>query len=227
MPMSQIFKSRLNRSLVAVTFVAALAFMSKAAGAAEATAQMAAAREACIADASKQSENLFKLINARKAAGENEKAARLQERYDEVMRNVAASCKKIVEDEMVIARNAEKGKELDAKGKELDVAIEKERAKGKELDKLKKEGDEIGKELRAGTKLVEDYANGKATREQYQEHMIQFPQFLVRVHAYIAHSRRVQTDKEGLRVIDSFEKAIQSLESRVSSMNTVNAGQKK
>ena len=225
--MSQIFKSRLNRSLVAVTFVAALAFMSKAAGAAEATAQMAAAREACIADASKQSENLFKLINARKAAGENEKAARLQERYDEVMRNVAASCKKIVEDEMVIARNAEKGKELDAKGKELDVAIEKERAKGKELDKLKKEGDEIGKELRAGTKLVEDYANGKATREQYQEHMIQFPQFLVRVHAYIAHSRRVQTDKEGLRVIDSFEKAIQSLESRVSSMNTVNAGQKK
>ena len=114
-----------------------------------------------------------------------------------------------------------------AKGKELDVAIEKERAKGKELDKLKKEGDEIGKELRAGTKLVEDYANGKATREQYQEHMIQFPQFLVRVHAYIAHSRRVQTDKEGLRVIDSFEKAIQSLESRVSSMNTVNAGQKK
>ena len=58
MPMSQIFKSRLNRSLVAVTFVAALAFMSKAAGAAEATAQMAAAREACIADASKQSENL-------------------------------------------------------------------------------------------------------------------------------------------------------------------------
>ena len=218
--MSQIFKSRLNRSLVAVTFVAALAFMSKAAGAAEATAQMAAAREACIADASKQSENLFKLINARKAAGENEKAARLQERYDEVMRNVAASCKKIVEDEMVIARNAEKGKEL-------DVAIEKERAKGKELDKLKKEGDEIGKELRAGTKLVEDYANGKATREQYQEHMIQFPQFLVRVHAYIAHSRRVQTDKEGLRVIDSFEKAIQSLESRVSSMNTVNAGQKK
>ena len=225
--MSQIFKSRLNRPLVAVTFVAALAFMSKAAGAAEATAQMAAAREACIADASKQSENLFKLINARKAAGENEKAARLQERYDEVMRNVAASCKKIVEDEMVIARNAEKGKELDAKGKELDVAIEKERAKGKELDKLKKEGDEIGKELRAGTKLVEDYANGKATREQYQEHMIQFPQFLVRVHAYIAHSRRVQTDKEGLRVIDSFEKAIQSLESRVSSMNTVNAGQKK
>ena len=220
MPMSQIFESRLNRSLVAATLVAALAFMGTAAGAAEATAQMAAAREACTADASKQSESLFKLINARKTTGENEKAARLQERYDEVMRNVAASCKKIVEDEMVIASNA-------AKGKELDAAIEKERAKGKELDKLKKEGENIIKTLRAGTKLVEDYASGKATREQYQIHISQFPQFLVRARTYIANSRLIHTDKEGLLATDEFEKNIRQLESRVSSMNTVNAGQKK
>jgi hypothetical protein len=205
MPLPPIFKNRMKNAIAGLALGATLALAGVPAGAADATAEMDAAREACIADSKAKSASLLKLAQTKRAAAADYEKAGESDKAKVEMEKVARLETKIKE-----------SVEICLESKRLDARIASADAEAVKLEIAGKLVTEINNELIVQLTILEGLEKSSIPVEQRKTNIGQLKKFLDSAIPRLASARREVVNKEYGLTLAELEKHLKQLASRLS-----------
>ncbi len=181
------------RNLAVSVAGSVLIFTGQDVQAADLTAQVAAAKEACVADAREGRKNLVELIGKKRAAGELDKVAKLETRFNDDMARDSALCEKIAQDKAQIAQSDQRIAQSDQRIAQADEKIAQDKAQIAQLQKLWELRKKIDAEIQKRLSVVDRFNEGDINQANSQIASVNtgLKEFLERVGEYIAFARTV------------------------------------
>ena len=200
------------RMLTASVVGAVAIYTGHDARAAEAGTNLVDAKAACMADAKANLARLLPLIEMKKAAGESDKAAMIQKKYDDGIAESDKSCDEIAQNKAEIAQNKAEIAQNKAEIAQIEQRTEQnlaEAAQNKaeiaQIAEVEQAGKALDEEIQARLKIVDSFAAGNIPDANDNIALLN------KGEEYLKKARAIYTDEKLLAKLNVLEASLKRL----------------